>query len=176
MGFSPKARRYVKAGAKITKATASISARKAETKRTQTRYGYKSPEAATKARKAGALHYESAVQGRRVEKARDTAFLKRLHKAGQERQGLAEHVKGGAIKRRDGKPVRFKASPDNAAYVATLRRRKLSGEMLDQGEWFMMMNYSEALGDPALHLLRSSTLREANEDFDYEAGGEYYDE
>src|SRR5579863_10458729 len=81
MGFSPKARRYVKAGAKITKATASISARKAETKRTKARYGFASPEAATKARKAGALGYESRTQGERVAKAAGTRLAKRIGRA-----------------------------------------------------------------------------------------------
>jgi hypothetical protein len=76
MGFTPKARRYVKADAKVTKATASISARQAETKRTRERYGFHSPEAATKARSRGELSYESQTQARRVAKARKTRRLR----------------------------------------------------------------------------------------------------
>jgi len=76
MGFSPKARRYMKAGAKVTKATASISARAAETKRTRERYGFHTLEAATKARSRGELSYESQVQARRVAKARKTRRLR----------------------------------------------------------------------------------------------------
>jgi hypothetical protein len=64
MGFGPKARRYVKAGAKVTKSTASVSARQAETKRVSKRYGFETPEAATQARKEGAIGYES--QGGRL--------------------------------------------------------------------------------------------------------------
>jgi hypothetical protein len=76
MGFSPTARRYVKAAAKVTKRTASISARAAETKRTRERYGYATPEAATKARGRGELSYESQTQARRVAKARKTRRLR----------------------------------------------------------------------------------------------------
>ena len=71
MGFTPKARRYVKAGAKVTKATASVSARQAETKRVRAVYGMASPEIATKARERGALSYRTA-QARKRRKKRKT--------------------------------------------------------------------------------------------------------
>jgi hypothetical protein len=69
MGFGPKARRYVKASAKVTKSTASVSARQAETKRVSERYGFATLERATLARREGGLHYESQDQAERVAKA-----------------------------------------------------------------------------------------------------------
>ena len=175
MGFSPKARRYVKAGAKVTKATASISARAAETKRTRERYGYATPEAAKIARREGALSYESQTQARRVEKAKQTGFLKRLFGAGQDRKRLFERGRNGEIKlNKRGRKRGFIASPDRVAYVEDLRERKLAGEMLDRGEWFMLMNYAEALGDPALSKLRNSGSRRPQEQEPDE--GDYYEE
>ena len=175
MGYSPKARRYVKAGAKVTKATASLSARQHETKRTKTRYGYSSPEAATKARQSGALHYESRAQGERVAKAKQTGFLKKLFRTGQEHKRLFERSRDGEIKlNKRGRKRGFTATPDRVAYVEQLRERKLAGEMLDRGEWFMLMNYAEALGDPALSRLRNSGARRRQEDEPDE--GDYYEE
>jgi hypothetical protein len=79
MGFTPTARRYVKAGVKVTKATASISHRQANTKLTRERHGYATPEAATKARSLEGgrlLPYTSQDQARRVAKAKKTRKLK----------------------------------------------------------------------------------------------------
>ena len=116
MGFSPTARRYVKAGVKVTKATASISARAAETKRTRERYGFHTPEAATKARGRGELSYESQTQARRVEKAQETTFLKRLRTAGRTQKRFVEHDETGAIKRnKGGRPRTFQASTTGLA-------------------------------------------------------------
>lgn len=175
MGFSPKARRYVKAGVKVTKATASVSAGRAETKRTKARYGFATPEAATRARKEGALAYESRAQGERVAKAKQTGFFKRLFGAGQDHKRLFERSRDGEIKlNKRGRKRGFTATPDRVAYVEDLRERKLAGEMLDRGEWFMLMNYAEALGDPALSRLRNSGSRRAQEQEPDE--GDYYEE
>jgi len=169
MGRSAKARRYVLKGAKVTKRTPSISARQAETKRTRERYGFKTPEAATRARREGGLGYESRAQADRVAKAQETAYRKRLFQAGQKQQWLVEHTKTGEIKlRNNGRPRRFRASPDNASYVEQLRERKLAGEMLDQGDWFMMINYAEAMRDPQLSLLRASPGSRPDRDDDFE--------
>ncbi len=78
MGHSPKARRYVLTSVqKITKATPSMSARQAETRRTQERYGIALPEIATEARKQGALDYVTTDQRERVAKAAQTREVNR---------------------------------------------------------------------------------------------------
>jgi hypothetical protein len=66
--LSPKARHYALKGARITKATPTISARQFETKRTSELFGL-SPETATQARQRGAISYASADQRERVAKA-----------------------------------------------------------------------------------------------------------
>jgi hypothetical protein len=77
LGFSPKSRHYVRASVKkVTKRTAFVTARAAETKRTRERYGFATPEAATKARSDRVLSYESQDQARRVAKAKKTRKLK----------------------------------------------------------------------------------------------------
>jgi hypothetical protein len=77
LGFGRLARHYVRADVtKVTKRTASITAKAAETKRTKERYGLATPELATRARREGALSYESQDQARRVAKAKKTRKLK----------------------------------------------------------------------------------------------------
>jgi hypothetical protein len=163
MGFSPKARRYVKTDArKITKATASVSARQAETKRVRKYYGVASPEIATKAREHGALSYRTAQTAETASKTKQSAYLRRLRKAGQNRQRIVGEYN-------PDERHSFKASPGKASRVETLRGRKLRGEFIeDQNEWFMMIRFAEDLADPALHILRSSV----NSD----SGAEYQDE
>jgi hypothetical protein len=170
MGFSAKARRYVKASiSKVTKATASVSARQAETKRTKARYGYASPEQAPRARQSGALHYESRRQGEIADKTKQAAFLRRLRSAGQTQKTFTEHDASGAVRRyKSGKPRRFKASADKVEAIEAIRERKLAGEFLDQGEWFFLIHYAEALHDPALPILRASPGSRPDYDHDFE--------
>jgi len=77
MGHSPTARHYVKKGVKVFKATPSLTHRQYETKQTKARYGFTTPEAATKAREARTLAYESQDQARRVAKAKKTRKLRK---------------------------------------------------------------------------------------------------
>ena len=138
MGFTPKARRYVKASAKVTKATASISARKAETKRTQARYGFKSPEAATKARKAGALSYESQAQAGRVRKAAGTrAAVKELGR----KAANGDKVK---IRLRNSRKNRFTTiSFNNATAEKYKKTRRAENGRQGHSEPFRMARFSE---------------------------------
>jgi hypothetical protein len=148
MGFSPKARRYVKRGVKVTKATASVSARQAETKRVRERYGMTTPEQATQARREGALSYSSQDQASRVEKAAD----RRLRKKAEESVGktlTAPHPN----KR---KPTRFRFTDARRRNYERNRERKLRGEWLDDADWFEMMDAANALGDHRILLLRAS--------------------
>jgi hypothetical protein len=163
MGFSATARRYVKAGAqKVTKSTASVSARQAETKRVRKLYGLATPEIATKAREHGALSYRTARTAETAAKTKQAAYLRRLRKAGRSHQRIVGQYN-------PDKKHWFKASPEKVSRVEELRDRKLRGEFIeDQGEWFMMIRFAEDLGDPALHILRSSV----NSD----SGAEYEDE
>ena len=77
MGFTPKARRYVKAGVKVTKSTATVSARQAETKRVRAVYGMASPEIATQGPRTGSLSYRIGAGARRRRKRRKTPLTSR---------------------------------------------------------------------------------------------------
>lgn len=134
LGLSPKARRYASKTAKrLTKATPTISARQFETKRAGELFGL-TPERATEARRHGAVSYASADQRERVAKAAITreenavvAAIKKLRSSGEavpsnspdkRRHGtfhpVSEHAEG-----------RYRA----------IRRRKLAGELIPDGEW-----------------------------------------
>jgi len=162
MGFSPKARRYVKAGAKVAKSTASISARQAETKRVRKRYGLASPEIATKARESGALPYETGRAAETAAKSKEAAFLKRMRAAGQKRQRIiGEYDPKGQYS--------FKANPEKVSRIEALRQRKLRGEFIDdQIAWLEMIRFGEDLADPALHILRSSVNSDSGAQYEEE--------
>jgi hypothetical protein len=163
LGFSPKARRYIKADVKkITKATASVSARQAETKRVRKVYGLASPEVATRERQANNIPYSSTRAAETASKSKEAAYLRRLRKAGQTRQRIIGEYN------RNGKHS-FKASPEKTSRAEDLRKRKLDGEFIeDQGEWFQMIRFAEDLGDPMLHILRSSVGSDSRADYENE--------
>lgn len=150
MGFSPKARRYIKAGAKVTKSTASISARQAETKRVSKRYGFETLEAATRARREGALGYESQTQSDRVAKAADTRLRKRAE------QSVGETLSAPHPSRR--RSTRFVFTDARRRNYERNRARKLRGEWIDGPEWFEMMDVANALKDHRVLQLRASPV------------------
>jgi hypothetical protein len=150
MGFPPKARRYVKAGAKVTKSTASISARQAETKRVSKRYGFETLEAATQARWEGALGYESQDQAERVAKAADTRLTK------QAQRSVGETFSAPRPNRR--RSTRFVFTDARRRNYERNRERKLRGEWLDDPEWFEMMDTANALKDHRVLQLRASPV------------------
>jgi hypothetical protein len=89
LGLSPTARHYALKGARITRATPTISARQFEAKRTDELFGL-TPETATQARRNGAVSYVSADQRERVAKAAITreenkviAAIKKLRASGE---------------------------------------------------------------------------------------------
>jgi hypothetical protein len=151
MGFSPKARRYVKADVrKITKATASISARQAETKRVSKRYGFETLEAATQARREGALGYESQDQAERVARAADTRLRK------QAQRSVGETLSAPRPYRK--KASRFVLTNARRINYERNRERKLRGEWIDGPEWLEMMDTANALKDHRVLQLRASPV------------------
>jgi hypothetical protein len=155
LGLSPKARRYVlKDAQRITKSTPAISARQFETKRARELFGV-TPEKATQARRHGAISYVSVDQRERVAKAAITreennviAAIKKLRSSGvavpsnspdKRRHGtshtISEHAEG-----------RYRA----------IRRRKLAGEHIPDGEWQWFIDHARRLKDPQYELLRGS--------------------
>jgi hypothetical protein len=113
------------------------------------------PEKATQARRHGAISYVSADQRERVAKAAITreensviAAIKKLRSSGeavpsnspdQRRHGtshpISEHAEG-----------RYRA----------IRRRKLAGEHIPDGEWQWFIDHARRLKDPQYELLRGS--------------------
>jgi hypothetical protein len=154
LGLSPKARHYALKGVRITKATPTISARQFETKRVRELFDL-TPETATQARRHGAVSYVSADQRERVAKAAITreenkvvAAIKRLRSSGEavpsnspdkRRHGtshpISEHAEG-----------RYRA----------IRRRKLAGEHIPDGEWQWFIDHARRLKDPQYELMRGS--------------------
>ncbi len=155
LGYSPKARRYVLADAKrLTKATPTISARQYETKKARELFGL-TPEQATQARGQGALSYSSADQRERVAKAALTreetkvvAEIKKMRAAG------GQVPSNSPDKRRHGRfhPI----TPDAERRYRSIRRRKLAGEHIPDGEWHWFIDYARRFKDPRYELLRGS--------------------
>jgi len=172
MGFSPKARRYVKTGAKVTKATGSISARQAETKRTRERYGFKTLEAATRARREGGLGYESRAQGERVAKAEQTRLFKRIDAAANAREKIPYDPLG----RRNVKRQRWLAlKPGDEKRYRDLRARRLRGEWFDDiADFTWLMDMSKRFGDRDAKRLRGSPDGRPPGERDFD--GDDYDE
>jgi hypothetical protein len=155
LGLSPKARHYVLKDVKrVTRTTPTISARQYETKKARERFGL-TPEEATEARRNGAVSYVSADQRERVAKAaitreenRVVAEIKRMRAAGG-------HVSSNSSdKRRHGwfHPVTL----DTERRYREIRRRKLLGELIPDGEWHWFIDYARQFRDPRYELLRGS--------------------
>jgi hypothetical protein len=154
LGLSSKARHYAIKGARITKATPTISARQFETKRASELFGL-TPEKATQARRHGAISYVSADQRERVAKAAITreennviAAIKKLRSSGDTVPSNSPD------KRRHGSfyPVSEYAERRYRA----LRRRKLAGEHIPDGDWQWLVDYARRFKDPKYELMRGS--------------------
>jgi len=129
LGFSRKARRYGLKEERETKATLTISARQFETKRTQERFGL-TPEQATEARRQGAISYVSADQRERVAKA---AMTREENRVVAEIKRTRHVPSNSPDKRRHGRHHRV--TPDTEHLYREIRRRKLAGELIPDGEW-----------------------------------------
>src|SRR5271166_4990629 len=155
LGLSPKARHYVLATTKrVTKATPTISARVFETKRARELFGL-TPEQATEARRHGAIPYTSADQRERVAKAAITreetkviAEIKKLRASGEQVPSNSPD------QRRHGSSYAISADAEHS--YRAIRRRKLAGEFIPDGEWQWFIDYARRLKDPQYELLRGS--------------------
>jgi len=155
LGLSRKARHYVLKDVKrVTKATPTISARQYETKKTRERFGL-TPEQATEARRRGAISYVSAGQRERVAKAAITREENRVVVEIKRMRAAGRHVPSNSPdKRRHGRfhPV----TPDTERRYREIRRRKLAGELIPDGEWHWFIDYARQFRDPRYELLRGS--------------------
>jgi hypothetical protein len=171
MGYTPLARRYVKASiSKTTSRTSSISARQAETIRVREQFGLASPEIATKARAHEAIVYKTAQAEQAAKKNILVSFNKRARK-----QIIADAASGKRIKQRsaDGSFSQrkraahgYRLSPDAADRYFDLRARKLAYEWIDEGDWHWMLDIAWQYNDPLINALRayppSYNVREAS--------------
>jgi len=154
LGLSPKARHYALKGARITKATPTISARQFETKRAIELFGL-SPEKATQARQYGAISYASADQRERVAKAAITREENKVVAAIKKMRASGETVPSGSPdKRRHG--TLHPVSEHAERRYRTLRRRKLAGEHIPDGDWQWLVDYARRFKDPKYELMRGS--------------------
>jgi hypothetical protein len=154
VGHSPRARHYALKGARIIKATPTISARQFETKRAAELFGL-TPERATQARRHGAISYVSADQRERVAKGSITreenkvvAFIKQLRSSGEAVPSNSPD------KRRHG--MSHPVSEHAEGRYRAIRRRKLAGEHIPDGEWQWFIDHARRLKDPRYELLRGS--------------------
>jgi hypothetical protein len=166
LGFTPKARHYVKASVKrVTKNTPSLSARAYETKRSKALYGV-TPERATKERASNPLLYKSAQSRDAAEKTKrtyerkretkleqqsfDAQFLKRI-----ERDAVARLRISKAAGKRKGQ-ASFIVNRITAVRALENRRKRLRGEHIPDGEYQQMMDYMAHYNDPYYELMRGS--------------------
>ena len=154
LGLSPKARHYILKGARLTKAMPTISARQFETKRASELFGL-TPEKATEARRHGAISYASANQRERVAKAaitreetRVVSEIKRLRASGEQ---VPSHSPD---KQRHG--TSHPVSEYAERRYRALRRRKLAGEHIPDGDWQWLVDYARRFKDPKYELMRGS--------------------
>jgi len=155
LGLSPKARHYaLKDATRVIKATPTISARQYETKRARELYKL-TPEQATKARRRGAVSYTSADQRERVARAAITreenkviAEIKKLRASGETVPSNSPD------QRRHGRF--YSVTPDAERRYRDIRRRKLAGAFIPDGEWQWFIDYARRLKDPHYELLRGS--------------------
>ena len=156
LGLSPKARHYVlKTARRVTKATPTISARQFETKRARALSRPTRLKKATEARRHGLISYVSADQRERVAKAAITreenkvvAEIKKRHASGDRVPSYSPD------KRRHGSS--YPISADAERRYRAIRRRKLAGEHIPDGEWHWFIDYARRFKDPRYELLRGS--------------------
>jgi hypothetical protein len=155
LGLTPKARRYVlKDAQRITKSTPAISARQFETKRARELFGI-TPEKATQARRHGAISYVSADQRERVAKAAITREENNVIAAIKKLRSSGEAVPSNSPdKRRHG--TSHPISEHAEGRYRAIRRRKLAGEHIPDGEWQWFIDHARRLKDPQYELLRGS--------------------
>jgi hypothetical protein len=155
LGFSPKARRYVATTTKrISNATPTISARQYETKKAHELFGL-TPEKATEARRYGGVSYVSADQRERVAKAAITREETKVVAEIKKLSATSERVPSySPDKRRHGSS--YPISADAERRYRAIRRRKLSGEHIPDGEWHWFIDYARRFRDPRYELLRGS--------------------
>jgi hypothetical protein len=155
LGLSPKARHYVLKDVKrVTKTTPTISARQYETKKARELFGL-TPEQAAEARRHRAISYVSADQRERVAKAAITREENRVVAEIRHMRAAGGHVPSNSPdKRRHGwvHPV----TPDMERRYRKIRRRKLAGEVIPDGEWHWFIDYARRFKDPRYELLRGS--------------------
>jgi hypothetical protein len=154
LGLSPKARHYILKGARLTKAMPTISARQFETKRASELFGL-TPEKATEARRHVAISYASANQRERVAKAAITREENKVVAAIKKLRSSGEAVPSNSPdKRRHG--TSHPISEHAESRYRAIRRRKLAGEHIPDGEWQWFIDYARRLKDPQYELLRGS--------------------
>jgi hypothetical protein len=155
LGLSRKARHYVLKDVKrVTKATPTISARQYETKKARERYGL-TPEQATEGRRHGAISYVSADQRERVARAAITREENRVVAEIKKFRATGAHVPSySPDRRRHGSW--YSVSADAEARYHIIRRRKLAGEHIPDGEWHWFIDYARRFRDPRYELLRGS--------------------
>jgi len=139
---------------RITKSTPAISARQFETKRARELFGV-TPEKATQARRHGAISYVSADQRERVAKAAITREENNIIAAIKKLRSSGDTVPSNSPdKRRHGSfyPVSEYAERRYRA----LRRRKLAGEHIPDGDWQWLVDYARRFKDPKYELMRGS--------------------
>jgi hypothetical protein len=155
LGLSRKARHYVPKDVKrVTKATPTISARQYETKKARELFGL-SPEQATEARRNRAISYVTADQRERVAKAAITREETRVIAEIKKLRTSGEHVPSHSPdKRRHGwsHPI----TPGAGERYRELRRRKLAGQHIPDGDWHWFIDYARRFKDPRYELLRGS--------------------
>jgi hypothetical protein len=160
LGHSAKARHYALKAARITKSIPTISARQFETKRAGELFGL-TPERATEARRHGAISYVSADQRERVAKAaitrEETRVISEIKKLRASGGQVPSHSPD---KRRHG--TSHPVSEHAERRYRAIRRRRLAGEHIPDGEWQWFIDYARRLKDPNMSFYAARPRRSAS--------------
>ena len=156
LGLSRKARHYVLKDVKrVTKATPTISARQFETKkraravRPNARAGDGS--ASPRAQFATCPPTNASASPRRQSRARKRRSSRRSRSSARPASTFRA-----TRPTRDAMGVRTRSLPDAERRYRAIRRRKLAGEHIPDGEWHWFIDYARRFKDPRYELLRGS--------------------
>jgi len=166
LGLLTKSARYIETGKRVTRTTTTIS-RRAFVKKSEGA----SFEELSRQRSEGERPYRSKKSQAQAEKQRETRFQKggqnskraqaETRRVERQAQKLDTVSPPSSVIRADGSTVQpYRVSRYMRDAFSDLRRRKLAGEFLADGDWHIMADMARATNDKRLPRLLSSATPE----------------
>jgi hypothetical protein len=158
LGLSPKSERYIPEGAKF-KASATISKRQF----VQKRAGGVSLEQLARERAAGVRGYKSESSKAQAAKQRTTRAALRNVRTLTKVSVPGDIWAGRSDARKTKHPREYRVTQTMKDRFIDLRRQKLAGRELEDGDWHYMIDMARAAGDPMLDRLSRSSQSPEND-------------